>query len=93
MVRVLCPGIGGKVKMGQFCNIIYGRPTREEIESDVCSARNGWSFSSGLCALTLLCGVGGWTVQGFEHFENLMQRLFVLSILHNFLKYSKKKAL
>jgi hypothetical protein len=44
-------------------------------------------------ALTLLCGVGGWTVQGFEHFENLMQRLFVLSILHNFLKYSKKKAL
>ncbi len=57
MVRVLRPGIGGKVKMGQFCNIIYGRPTREEIESDVCSARNGWSFSSGLCTnLALWCG-------------------------------------
>jgi hypothetical protein len=38
MGRVLHPGIGGKVKMGQFSNIIYGRPTREEIESDVCSA-------------------------------------------------------
>jgi hypothetical protein len=25
-------------------------------------------------ALTLLCGVGGWIVQGFEHFETLMQK-------------------
>jgi len=40
-------------------------------------------------ALTLLCGVGGWTVQGFEHFENLMQRLCAIYFAH-FLKYSKK---
>ncbi len=56
MVRVLHPGIGGKVKMGQFSNIIYGRPTREEIESDVCSAGMG-GLLSGLCTnLALWCG-------------------------------------
>jgi hypothetical protein len=41
-------------------------------------------------ALTLLCGVGGWTVQGFEHFETLMQRLCATYFAHYFLKYSKK---